>query len=76
MASATTCRKPLVSPAKNSLSSQFVDPKRFEPPPVQAFAEFSQFVSDLDQLVEMGLLETFVDEYRIRRYRPANGRIA
>jgi hypothetical protein len=30
----------------------------------------------LDDLVEMGLLETFVDEFRITRYRPTGGRIA
>ena len=68
------CRQPLVSPAKNSLSSQLADPKSFEPPTVQAFADISQLVSDLDGLVEMGLLETYVDEFRIRRYRPADGR--
>lgn len=69
-----SCRKPVASPAKNSLSSQFADPKSFAPPTVQEYAEFSQLVSDLDQLVAMGLLETFQDQYRITRYRPTNGR--
>lgn len=69
-----SCRNPVTSPANNSLSSQFADPKSFQPPIVQAFAEYSQLVSDLDQLVAMGLLETFQDQYRITRYRPTNGR--
>jgi hypothetical protein len=30
----------------------------------------------LDQLCVMGLVEKFVDEYRVTRYRPTGGRIA
>jgi hypothetical protein len=29
----------------------------------------------LDDLIEMGLIETYVDEHRITRYRPTGGRI-
>lgn len=41
----------------------------------QAGVHLGRIAQTLDDLVEMGLVESFVDEYRITRYRPTNGRI-
>lgn len=42
----------------------------------QAGFHLGAIAATLEDLVEMGLLEKFVDERRITRYRPTNGRIA
>lgn len=39
-------------------------------------ARHALVAATIDDLVEMGLLETFVDDHRITRYRPTGGRIA
>lgn len=40
------------------------------------FTSAHQVAETLDQLCAMGLVEKFVDEHRITRYRPTGGRIA
>lgn len=66
------CRRPAAPPAKN-----------FSPPRLLvlnakklASAQAGVIAATLDDLVEMGLLETFVDQYQITRYRPTGGRVA
>lgn len=44
--------------------------------PQLSAAQAGAVAATLDDLVEMGLLETFVDEHRITRYRPSGGRVA
>jgi hypothetical protein len=39
-------------------------------------ARHALVAATLNELVEMGLVETFVDEHLITRYRPTNGRVA
>lgn len=66
------------SPASNSANSNPSTPCRNRSSRVSRTQKLSagQIARDLKDLCAMGLLETFVDEHRITRYRPTNGRIA
>jgi len=71
---------PLPSKSKNSNACRQPIQSRVLSPQNEHFAKagihLGAIAATLDDLVEMGLLETFVDQYRVTRYRPTNGRIA
>jgi hypothetical protein len=65
MASAP-CRRPVVSPATVSSTNS---------PQPQLTLTLGQIAQALDELIALGSIEKFKDEFNVIRYRPTNGRV-
>jgi Fe2+ or Zn2+ uptake regulation protein len=76
-------KRKTLAPCRNSVRSQTSETlslmrESLSPQTIKQvrFTSAHQVAETLDQLCEMGLVEKFVDEYRVTRYRPTNGRMA